>query len=380
MMVHAMPELMHPSLAPSQGCEPTWCIAQTPVGMGHPTYFIADIAANHDGDLERAKALIWQAKAAGANAAKFQHFLAKDIVSDAGFKALGNQQSHQARWQKSVYEVYQQYECPRDWTQTLLETCREADIHFFTAPYDLNALHTLAPHMPAIKIGSGDITWTQMLAQAAHYHKPLLLATGASSQADVDRALKQVLSHHQQVCLMQCNTNYTGSLENFRYINLNVLRHWATRYPHLVLGLSDHTPGHTTVLGAVTLGARVIEKHFTDDTSRTGPDHGFSMTPQTWRAMVDATRELELALGDGIKRVEMNEAQTVVLQRRGVRAKHPLPQGHILQEEDVTLLRPAPHEGLFPYELESLLGKPLAHPLEADALIPASDYRSACAT
>src|SRR5205823_7586903 len=118
------------------------------------------------------------------------------------------------------------------------------------------------------------------------------------------------------VCLMQCNTNYTGSLQNFAHIHLNVLRTYASRFPEAVLGLSDHTPGHATVLGAVALGARAIEKHFTDDCSREGPDHGFSMDRRTWREMVDRTRELELALGNGIKRIEDNEQQTVVLQRR----------------------------------------------------------------
>ena len=104
---------------------------------------------------------------------------------------------------------------------------------------------------------------------------------------------------NQQLVLLQCNTNYTASLVNFDHINLRVLNTYKVMFPDLVLGLSDHTHGHATVLGAVALGARVIEKHFTDDTTRTGPDHPFSMTPQTWREMVDRTRELERALGFG---------------------------------------------------------------------------------
>ena len=104
---------------------------------------------------------------------------------------------------------------------------------------------------------------------------------------------------------MQCNTNYTASLDNFKYIQLNVLKAYRLHYPELILGLSDHTPGHTTVLGAVAFGARMIEKHFTDDTTRDGPDHAFSMNPHTWREMVCRTRELEYALGNGIKRVEI---------------------------------------------------------------------------
>src|SRR5262249_13384674 len=134
------------------------------------------------------------------------------------------------------------------------------------------------------------------------------------------------------------NTNYTGSLENFAYVNLRVIQSYALHWPGLPLGLSDHTPGHATALGAVALGARVIEKHFTDDTTRKGPDHPFSMTPATWRDMVDRTRELERALGDGVKRVEANEADTVVVQRRCLRAASSLPAGKVLAASDLEAL------------------------------------------
>src|SRR5207302_261852 len=159
-----------------------------------------------------------------------------------------------------------------------------------------------------------------------------------------------------QLVLMQCNTNYTVSLENFKHVHLNVLKTFKTLFPDAVLGLSDHTLGHATVLGAVALGARAIEKHLTDDNSREGPDHPFSMTPVMWRDMVDRTRELELALGGTIKRVEVNEEQTVVLQRRCIRAVRPLAAGSILDREMLTVLRPAPLDGIFPYQLESVVG------------------------
>jgi N-acetylneuraminate synthase len=130
-------------------------------------------------------------------------------------------------------------------------------------------------------------------------------------------------------------------------------------YPNVTLGLSDHTPGHVTVLGAVTLGARVVEKHFTDDTLRVGPDHGFSLDPTSWRAMVDDTRMLEAALGTGIKQVEPNEAQTVVLQRRCVRAAHALTAGTVITEADIEVLRPAPAEAIAAHEFSKVLGTTL---------------------
>src|SRR5207249_4774733 len=127
---------------------------------------------------------------------------------------------------------------------------------------------------------------------------------------DVKRAVDCALKHTNDIVLMQCNTNYTASLENFKYINLNVLKSYANTYPDLILGLSDHTPGHSTVLGAVTLGAHVIEKHFTDDNGREGPAHKFSMDTKSWRDMVDRTRELESSLGLSIKKIEDNEKET----------------------------------------------------------------------
>jgi len=349
-----------------------------PVGLGHPTYFIADIASNHDGDLGRARALIELAAEAGADAVKFQHFLARDIVSDRGFRDLAGQLSHQETWAKPVYEVYAANELPRDWTAKLADAAKAASVTFMTSPYDFAAVEHVAPHVSAFKIGSGDITWTAMLERIADQGKPVFLASGASTAADVERAVATLLSRNPALCLMQCNTNYTGSLENFRHVNLRVLETFARRWPGLPLGLSDHTPKHATVLGAVALGARVIEKHFTDDTARVGPDHLFSMDPATWRDMVERTRELEAALGDGVKRVEDNERDTVVVQRRALRLRESLPAGARLQPEHLEPLRPAPSGAFTPSDEDVVIGRRLAGDKHAgDALFPA-DIAPAC--
>ncbi|MEN9479183.1 MAG: hypothetical protein RLZZ298_578 [Pseudomonadota bacterium] len=329
------------------------------IGDQHPTYFIADVAANHDGDLERAKDLIYMAKEAGADAAKFQHFRAENIVSDVGFKSLGGHQSHQASWKKSVVEVYRDASVSTDWTETLKATCDKAGITFFTSPYDFDLVDHIDPFVPAYKIGSGDITWIEMVERIATKQKPYILATGASTTDDVVRAVSAALAINPRLALMQCNTNYTGNIENMRYVQLNVLKTYRSMYPSMILGLSDHTPGHATVLGAVTLGARMVEKHFTDDVNRIGPDHKFSMGPKSWREMVDRTRELEAALGTGLKKVEDNELQTVVVQRRAVRLVRDLPTGHSLTREDLTVLRPAPAGALLPFDISYTIGRRL---------------------
>lgn len=330
-----------------------------PIGLSHPTYFIADIAANHDGNIQRACDLIYQAAEAGADAAKFQHFQASTIVSDKGFRDLGEQQSHQSKWKKSVFEVYNEASVSLNWTPTLKETCDKAGIAFFTSPYAMDIVDHIDPFVPAYKIGSGDITWIEMVEYIAARGKPYILASGASTFDDVTRAVAAALAINPQLCLMQCNTNYTADLANFRYIQLNVLKAYRDMYPGLALGLSDHTPGHATVLGAVTLGARVIEKHFTDNTGRTGPDHGFSMDGATWREMVDRTRELENALGTAVKHVEENERETAVLQRRSVRAGRALAAGTMLARTDLEVLRPCPAGAIEPWELGKVIGRRL---------------------
>ena len=141
----------------------------------------------------------------------------------------------------------------------------------------------------------------------------------------------------------------------------------------MLLGLSDHTPGHATVLGAIALGARVIEKHLTDDNARTGPDHPFSMNPRTWREMIDRSRELETALGTGVKIVEENERETVILQQRCLRLVRDLPGGHLLAPGDLEALRPAPTGSLKPYQGETVFGRSLGQALPQGHAITLAD-------
>lgn len=350
--------MLKSSSLPGKGFEPMvkMSIGRRSIGDGEPTYLIADISANHDGDLDRARMLIRLAAESGADAAKFQHFRAPLIVSKRGFESLGGQLSHQKTWKKSVYQAYEDASLPWEWTQTLKAECEEADIDFFSSPYDFAAVDMLDPYVPAFKIGSGDINWPEMLIKIAKTGKPVLLATGASDIRDVQRAVKTITALNPQLVLMQCNTNYTARAENFRHIHLNVLKTYRTMYPGLVLGLSDHTSGHASALGAVALGARVLEKHFTDDNNREGPDHPFSMTPRGWKEMVERIRELEAALGSTNKFVAGNEQETMIVQRRCLRASRDLAAGTLIEREMIDVLRPAPKYSIPPDELDEVLG------------------------
>lgn len=342
-------------------------IGKRVISESSPAYFIADIASNHDGSLERAKRLVTLAKKAGADGAKFQHFLADKIVSKYGFEKLGGQFSHQKKWPKPVYEIYKDASLPREWTKELKKHCDREGIDFFSSPYDMEAIDLLDKYVTVYKIGSGDITWPEILVRIAKTGKPIILSTGASTQKDVDRAVKTILPLNKKLAILQCNTNYTGNTENFKYVSLNVIKLYKKLYPGLVIGLSDHTPHHATVLGAIALGARVIEKHFTDDNSRPGPDHAFSMNPATWKEMVDRSRELESSFGNRKKVIENNEKETVVLQRRCVRAAVDIEPGDIITDKKLTVLRPAPSEAVMPYEMGSILG------MKARRKIPAGE-------
>mgnify|MGYP006075784321 CR=1 FL=1 len=330
------------------------------IGDNSPIYFIADIAANHDGDINRAMHLIKLAKESGADAVKFQHHDVKKYVSDYGFKNLGGKFSHQSKWNKSIFEVYKDAEVPRTWTQELKSYCDKLKITFFTTPYDLDTVDYINDFVPAYKIGSGDLAWHAMLKKIANKQKPVLFATGASNMQEVINAVNIIRSTNENVILMQCNTNYTGEDDNFKYINLNVLKTYKTLFPDIILGLSDHTHGSVTVLGSVALGAKVIEKHFTDDKKRKGPDHPFSMDPISWRKMVDDTRLLESAMGSSVKKVEDNERETVILQRRAIRLVVTKEEGGLINQEDIQFQRPCPDDAISVNDFSQIIGKKLS--------------------
>lgn len=351
----------------------TFNIGNSEISANSKTYFIADIAANHDGDLQKAKDLIYLAKEAGADAAKFQHFKASSIVSDVGFKNLGSKSSHQKNWNKSIYEVYKDAEVPLRWTEELYNTCKKAEIDFFTSPYDINDIDYINNFVPAYKVGSGDITFHEIVEKMASFYKPMIVATGASNIEEVICLINKLEKINKQIVLMQCNTNYTASNENFKYIQLNVLKSYAQLFPNAILGLSDHTLGHTTVLGAVALGAKVVEKHFTDNNSLEGPDHKFSMNPLTWREMIDRTRELEYALGTCIKKIEDNELETSVLQRRCLRATRDLNKNDVITSDMFEPLRPAPKGAVLPFEKDNILGKKLSNDIKLGNSVNWSD-------
>lgn len=370
------------------------------VHKSQPVYFIADIASNHGGDLYKAKELIYACAESRVDAVKMQNFSAETIVSDYGFNTLKKVKTHQNSWKTSVFESYKAASIPFEWTLELKDLTRKLGMSYFTSPYSLELVKAVEPYVSALKLGSGDITWIEELEFMASYNKPLLIATGASSLGDVKRAMFAALSKTNNVLLMQCNTNYTAkheevielTKERLRHVNLKVLQTYNELWPQAALGLSDHTHGSLTVLGAVGLyDCCAVEKHFTLDSSQEGQDHSFSMMPNEWLEMVKKTEKLknelsdslsynqkielvknhtdypeflDLVIGSGIKQVEQNEKSTIIVQRRSIRAKRDLAAGSIIEKEDLIVLRPCPPEALPPYAIDELIGKELSQNIQ----------------
>ena len=308
------------------------------VGQGHPTYIIAEIGGNFDGSIDKAKRLIDAAKESGADCAKFQTFTAPTIVSEGGFSRMQLKGVH-GSWGRTVSEVFKDVEFPMEWHQEIADYCKQVGIDFSTSPYFKEAVDLCVElDVPFIKIGSGDITWLEMLDYIARTGKPLMLATGDATLSEIDEAVRTIeATGNRDLILMQCITKtYQSAFD-------------------VLTGYSDHAPGPVVALASVILGGCVIEKHFTLNKKDKGPDHPHSMEPQDFKQMVDYVREVERAMGSTRKEVVAEEGETVYVQRRCLYAKRNLPKGHIMTEEDIDVLRPA--LGIPPKYKSVIIGK-----------------------
>jgi len=338
------------------------------VGDGAPCLTIAELGSNHDGSLDRALALVDLAAAAGADAVKLQSFHAATLV--ARRRRVGD-----GAWRPvDAYPVLERLEVPVEWHAPLRDRARARGLLFLSTPFDEERATLLAGlGVPAVKVASGDLTHLPLLRRIGSFGRPVLLSTGLATPDEIDAALAALAegagcpTRRPPVVLLHCVSLYPPAPGD---ANLRVLPAMRARHDALV-GWSDHSPGHALALGAVALGACVVEKHFTDDRRRSGPDHGFAMEPGDWRAMVDAIRTLEAGLGDGVKRPRPGEEAERLWARRGIHAARPLAAGATLAARDLKVVRPA--EGLPPAALARVLGRRLARALDADEPVTAED-------
>ncbi|HPJ81389.1 MAG TPA: N-acetylneuraminate synthase family protein [Saccharofermentans sp.] len=322
------------------------------IGPDYPTYFIAEIGGNFNGSMVNAKRLIDAAKAAGADCAKFQTFTAETIVSEGGFSKMTLHGVH-GSWGRTVSEVFKDVEFPMAWHREIANYCKKVGIDFSTSPYFKEAVDLCADmKVPFIKIGSGEITWLEMLDYIARKGIPVMLSTGDATMSEIDEAVRTIeKTGNKDLVLLQCITNYPSKIDS---ANVNVLKTYQIAFDCLT-GYSDHSPGHVVALASVVLGGRVIEKHFTLDKTDKGPDHPHSMEVEEFKFMVDSIREVERAMGSTRKEVQKEESETVFVQRRCLYTKNDIKAGQIITEADIDVLRPA--LGISPKFKNTIIGK-----------------------
>lgn len=342
------------------------------VGDNYPCYTIAEIGSNFDGDLSRAKKLIDLAKKAGADAVKFQCFKTDKIISKKGFDKL--KMGFQAKWDKPVYEVYEDAVFPRDWNKALFDYAKSKNITYFSTPYDEEAVDQLDElGVSVFKIGSGDVNWLDLVKYIAKKGKPILLGTGASNIKEVEEAIETIKSTgNENIIVLQCVTNYPASFKN---ANIKTISMFRDKF-NLLTGYSDHTPGYIVPLGTVALGGCIIEKHFTDNKSRKGPDHPFAMDYNDFKKMVDNIRKLEKSMGSPNKEVYDEEEETRILQRRCLRASIDIKKDTVISKEMISILRPAPKESLEPKKIDLIISKTSSKDIKKGDLIKLTDMRN----
>lgn len=331
------------------------------LGLGAPCLTIAEIGSNHDGDLGRALALVDAAAGAGADCVKFQSFRAATLCARRWPGPDG-------RWRPApAFPVLERLEVPTAWHARLAEHAAARGVAFLSTPFDEATARLLVSlDVAAMKVASGDLTHLPLLRLIGSFGRPVLLSTGLATDDEIALALRALdegaatPARRPPVVLLHCVSLYPLRPDD---ANLRVLPALAARHG-CPIGWSDHSPGHTLALGAVALGACVIEKHLTDDRRRQGPDHPYAMEPDEFRAMVAAIRELEAGLGDGVKRPRPDEEPERMWARRAVWTARPLAAGTVLEAEDLKIVRPA--LGLPPEALADLIGRRLRRPLAAD--------------
>lgn len=324
---------------------------------------IAEAGVNHNGDIRLAKALIDAATNAGADVVKFQTFAAEEIVSKAARKA--DYQARETGQQESQYEMLKRLELSHEDFVELKEYCQQAGIMFLSTPFDLDSIGFLdSLGMPFWKVPSGEITNLPYLVKIAKTGRDVVLSTGMSDMGEIRQAVSILYNGGAgQISLLHCNTEYPTPMQD---VNLNAMLTLNKEFI-LPVGYSDHTQGIEIPIAAVALGATIIEKHFTLDKSMAGPDHKASLEPAELKAMVAAVRNVEQALGSGVKAPSPSESKNMAIARKSIVAKRDIVKGELLSEDNLSVKRPG--NGISPMRWFEVLGKPSPKDFEEDELI-----------
>jgi N,N'-diacetyllegionaminate synthase len=341
-------------------------IAGIQIGGGGPPYLIAEVGVNHNGDPRLAHRLIDAAADATAVAVKFQTFRA-ELLAAVDAPTAGYQTASAGT--DSQLEMLRRLELPSEALPQLAAHAKDRGIEFLSTPFDLDSLEQLVRlGVPALKIGSGDLTNLMLLRASAARGVPVLLSTGMSEIGEIDAAMSTLReAGAPAIALLQCTSSYPAPAED---ANLRAMLTLRERYS-VPVGYSDHTLGIAVPIAAAALGASIVEKHLTLDRSMAGPDHAASIEPQELAVLAEALRSVHLALGDGVKRPRASEKDVRRVARRSLVARRALPSGTVLAEGDLDARRPA--DGISPMRLPSVIGRRLGSSVGAGERIIASD-------
>jgi len=328
---------------------------------------IAEAGVNHNGSLELAKQLVNAAVKADADAVKFQSFQAKHLACTQAPKA--DYQLQTTLSGETQYEMLQKLEISKQFQNEISEYCHQEDIQFLSTPFDEESADIIDKiGVPVFKISSGEITNLPFLEYIASKNKPMILSTGMSYLSEIDRAVSTIYATgNHRLALMQCVSNYPADPGD---VNLRAIRTMAENF-NIPVGYSDHTPGIEIALAAVTLGACVVEKHFTLDQTLPGPDHKASLEPVELVAMVAGIRKIERAMGTGRKIPAQSEAENRTVIRRSLAAAVDIPPGAVLKPAMLKSLRPA--SGLSPVFMDHVNGCRAKRLLKSGEFIAWSD-------
>ena len=326
-------------------------IAGRPIGPGHPAYIIAEMSANHGQDFAQAERIVRAMHEAGADAVKLQTYTPDTLTinSDRPDFQIGAGTLWEGR---NLYQLYGEAYTPWDWQPRLKALAESLGLHCFSSPFDDTAVDFLERmDVPAHKIASFELVDHGLLRKVAATGKPVIMSTGMASREEIDESVAVLRDAGcRELALLKCTSAYPSP---YAEMNLRTIPDLAARYG-VPAGLSDHTLGPAVPVAAVALGACIIEKHFTLSRAEPGPDSAFSLEPAEFRAMVDAVRAAEAALGQVSYQVTAREQASRVF-RRSLYAVQDIAAGAALTRENVRSIRPG--HGLPPRELERLLGR-----------------------
>lgn len=313
-------------------------------------FIIAEAGVNHNGDMKLAERMVEAAAAAGADAVKFQTFSVDRLMVKNSPKAA--YQLNNTNIDESQYAMLKRLELSSGQHEALQKCCREHDIMFLSTPFDLDSIELLEGcSMKVYKVPSGEITNYPYLKKIGSLHKEVILSTGMSDINEVQDAVAVLKdSGSGKIFLLHCNTQYPTPMKD---VNLRAMVTMGEQLG-LPVGYSDHTLGIEVPIAAVTMGATVIEKHFTLDRNLEGPDHKASLEPWELLQMVQAIRNVEIAMGDGVKRVTSSERENRVVARKSIVAGRRIAAGEIFTEENLTVKRPG--TGITPMRWNQVLG------------------------